>query len=159
MKEAQSRTIIIDHFGRQPHETSPEAMASLAGGTFVLSERVADAAGEAFDFAAWYEEWRNGQGITDDVPQPTHLKVEAADAFEALIPWEQLPDAAVQFAINGSPLTKGGPIRLYVPNGTSACLNVKSVVVCRILHEEASRGDVAYGFKNTFSPQDMRMKR
>jgi hypothetical protein len=152
------RTIVIDHFGQQAQETQPEVMAELAEAVFPLSERVPEAAGEAFDFAVWYAAWRTKQGIDQSVPLPTHLKVEAADTFEALIPWEQLTEAAVQFTINGKPLPKG-PIRLYVPNGSSECLNVKSVVACRFIHEEASRGDVSYGFKNVFTPQDMQLKR
>ena len=154
-----SRTIMIDHFGQPLRETSPEQMALLAGNVFALSERVPEAGGDAFDFAAWYAAWRTLQGIGQQTPEPSHLKVEGADSFEAVIPWEQLAEAAVQYAIEGQPLHKGGPIRLYVPNGSSACLNVKSVVMCRFLHEEASRGEVSYGFKSTFSPQDMRIKR
>ncbi|MFC5647632.1 hypothetical protein ACFPYJ_00515 [Paenibacillus solisilvae] len=153
-----SEPIIIDHFGQQTQETFPDIMAELAGAVFPLSEIVAGAAGEAFDFSEWYSAWRTKQGIHEDFPQPTHLKVEAADTFEALIPWEQLTDAAVQFTIDGEPLPKG-PVRLYVPNGSSECLNVKSVVACRFIHEEASRGDVSYGFKSVFTPQDMQFKR
>jgi len=155
MSEQDSRIIAIDHFGQPLHETSPEQMALLAGDAFALSERVAEAEGEAFDFARWYAAWRISQGIGEETPEPTHLKVEGRDSFEALIPWEQLAGAAVQFAIGGKPLQKGGPVRLYVPQGSSACLNVKSVAACRFLHDETSRGHVSYGFKNAFSPQDI----
>ncbi|GGD74342.1 hypothetical protein [Paenibacillus nasutitermitis] len=150
------RIISIDHYGLPLYETSPEQMALLAGDAFALSDRVPEAVGEAFDFIRWYYAWRSLQGIGEKTPEPTHLKVEGNDSFEALIPWEQLAGSAIQFAIDGKPLHKGGPIRLYVPNGSSACLNVKSVAACRFLHDEASRGDVSYGFKNAFSPQDLR---
>ncbi|MBW7477792.1 hypothetical protein K0T92_24075 [Paenibacillus oenotherae] len=154
-----SNAIIIHHYGLQPVETTPEEMASIAGGVFPLSERIEKGVGEAFDFHAWYLAWRNSKGIGADVPMPSQLKVEAADTFEAVIPWEQLEDSAVQFRIDHAPLAKGGPIRLYVPNGSSECLNVKSVVACRFIYNEETRGEVSYGFKNTFSPQEMRLKR
>jgi hypothetical protein len=154
----QHRTIRIEHFGEPRTETTPEAMAALAGRVFPLAERVESGNGEAFDFAAWYSAWRREQRVDETLPQPTHLKVEAADTFEALIPWEQLENAAVQFSQDGEPLKKGGPIRLYVPSGSSACLNVKSVVVCRFICEEEERGNVSYGFKNTFSVEDLRQR-
>ncbi|QHW30657.1 hypothetical protein GZH47_07170 [Paenibacillus rhizovicinus] len=143
----------------QPAATTPEDMARLAGRVFPLTERIAGGAGEAVDFGDWFVGWRKQQGIASEAPLPTHLKVEAVDAFEALIPWEQLADAAISFAINGERLPKGGPIRLYVPNGSSACLNVKSVVACRFLQDEERRGEVSYGFKQTFSADEMRNKR
>ncbi|WP_274652320.1 hypothetical protein [Paenibacillus humicola] len=151
--------IRIEHFGLPPHDTTAGEMASLAGGVFPLSERVENAAGEAFDFHAWYSAWRAERRLGDGVPAPTHLKTEAADSFEALIPWEQLGQAAFQCGPGGEPLPKGGPVRLYVPDGSSACLNVKGVVLCRFIHEEAERGSVTYGFKRTFSPQELRQKR
>ncbi|QHT63831.1 hypothetical protein GXP70_09215 [Paenibacillus lycopersici] len=134
-------------------------MARLAGRAFPLGERIAGGTGEAFDFGAWFANWRNRQGSGPEAPLPTHLKVEAADSFEALIPWEQLGDAAVLFAQGNAPLAKNGPIRLYVPNGSSDCLNVKRVVTMRFLHDEARRGEAAFGFKQTFSADEMRIKR
>ncbi|MFB9327484.1 hypothetical protein ACFFSY_16260 [Paenibacillus aurantiacus] len=151
--------IRIEHEGGKAVLTTPEEMAKLAGGTFPLRERVEGGVGEAFDFAAWYEAWRREQGLTEDDPHPTHMKVEAADTFEAQIPWAQLGNAAFQYAQEGKPLVKGGPIRLYAPNGSSECLNVKSVVVCRFLHLEHDQDEASYGFKNTFSPQEMLKKR
>ncbi|MBB3108302.1 hypothetical protein FHS18_000330 [Paenibacillus phyllosphaerae] len=151
--------IIIDHFGLEQQASTPEAMAKLAGSTFALSERVDDAAGEAFDFAAWYAAWRLEQGIGADQPHPTHLKVEAVDSFEAVIPWKQLESAAFLFRVDGAPLAKGGPLRLFTPNGSSECLNVKSVVVCRFIQDETLGDESVYGFKSTFSPQELFMKR
>lgn len=151
--------IRIEHEGVDAANAMPEEMAALAGRVFPLRDRVEGGAGEAFDFAAWYEAWRREQGLAEAAPYPTHLKVEAADTFEALIPWAQLRDAAFQFAQEGRPLAKGGPIRLYAPNGSSECLNVKSVVVCRFLRLEQEQEEASYGFKNTFSPQEMRKRR
>ncbi|RAP75622.1 hypothetical protein DL346_19255 [Paenibacillus montanisoli] len=134
-------------------------MAKLAGSSFPLANRIAGGAGEAFDFAAWFEAWSASQGIEAGTTLPTHLKVEAADTFEAMIPWEQLREAAVQFALDGTPLPKGGPVRLYVPHGSSECLNVKSVIAFKFVHNEEKRGEASYGFKQTFSADELRLKR
>ncbi|SEO22139.1 hypothetical protein [Paenibacillus sp. OV219] len=158
-EQAETKKISIAYIGQEAIAVTPEDMASLAGRVFPLSERVIGGTGEAFDFAEWLSAFRSGQGVAEDAPLPTHLKVEAVDTFEALIPWEQLKDAAVQFAVDGAPLPKGGPVRLYVPNGSSECLNVKSVIVFRLLHDEGNRGEASYGFKSTFTPDEMRMKR
>ncbi|NBD26105.1 hypothetical protein GT019_19705 [Paenibacillus sp. T1] len=151
--------ITVYYPGLQPVKTIPEDMARLAGRVFQASDRVPGAAGEAFDIGEWLARFREQQGIDPQAPLPTHLKIEAADTFEAIIPWEQLTDASVQFAIDGAPLLKNGPIRLYVPNGSSECLNVKSVVGCRFLQDEEKRGEASFGFKQTFSADEMRIKR
>ena len=153
-----SGSIRIEHAGAEPALTNAEAMAALAGNVFSLAERIEGGTGEAFDFAAWSEAWRKSSGLGADDPYPTHLKVEAVDTFEAVIPWEQLKDAAIQFSIGGQPLVKGGPVRLYVPNGSSACLNVKGVVIFRLVEDIDHRDYVAYGFKNTVSTQELLKK-
>ncbi|MCQ6558587.1 hypothetical protein [Paenibacillus mendelii] len=150
--------IRIEHPGTEPALTSAEAMAGLAGSVFPLAKRIEDGIGEAFEFAKWYEAWRKLNGLGADAPHPTHLKVEAADTFEAIIPWEQLKDAAIQFSIGGKPLVKGGPVRLYAPNGSSACLNVKSIVKFLFVMDIDHRDYVAYGFKNTVSTQELLKK-
>ncbi|MCA0755007.1 hypothetical protein KP806_08095 [Paenibacillus sp. N4] len=157
MKEKE---IVIDHFQLGMSATTAEEMAKLAGECFPIGGRVQEAAGEAFDWHDWYTAWVKEQGPENGAQEPTHLMVQAADTFEATIPWEQLGQAAVLFAQGGVPLEKAGPIRLYVPNGSSKCLNVKSVVRLRLArldgsgHEEAS-----YGFKRTFSAEDLRMNK
>ncbi|MFC4809263.1 hypothetical protein [Paenibacillus sp. GCM10023250] len=156
----QQQRIAVHDGNREPVFLSPEEMAVMAGAVFPLAERVNGAAGEAFDFGAWFARFRERESAAGlGEPLPTHLKLEGADAFEAVIPWEQLADAAVQFALAGSPLPKNGPIRLYVPNGSSECLNVKSIVACRFLRDEARRGEASYGFKRTFSADDLRIKK
>ncbi|UVI31860.1 hypothetical protein [Paenibacillus spongiae] len=152
------QSIRIEHDGAEPAVTSPEAMAAQAGKVFPLAERIGNGEGEAFDFKEWYAAWRQENGLGADVPFPTHLKVEGIDTFEAVIPWKQLEDAAIQFSIAGEPLVKGGPIRLYAPSGSSACLNVKSVVVLRFLQDADNLDYAAYGFKNTFSTQELLKK-
>ncbi|WP_308638661.1 hypothetical protein [Paenibacillus silvisoli] len=158
--QAGNTTVIsIAYTGQDAVTTTAEEMAKQAGASFPLAARIAGGAGEAFDFAAWFAAWTASQGFEEDAPLPTHLKVEAVDTFEAVIPWEQLRDAAVQYALDGAPLPKGGPVRLYVPHGSSECLNVKSVIAFKFIHDEAKRGEVSYGFKQTFSADELRLKR
>ncbi|MFC4776349.1 hypothetical protein ACFO9Q_06135 [Paenibacillus sp. GCM10023252] len=154
--------ITIKHEGMQDSSTTPRAMADLAGNTFPIALRVPDTAGEAIDFLQWYNAWRSSGGLDSQSPNPTQLLLEAADTFEAAIPWEELKEAAILFAEDesGMPLSKNGPIRLYVPNGSSKCLNVKSVVKLTFSFSEPSGGvqEASYGFKNHFSLSDLRRK-
>src|SRR4051812_14782968 len=73
-----SKTIIaeveIHHFGKQGMRLAPKEMADMAGSAFPLRERVPEAGGEAFDWAAWYAAWRVREGL-ENLPGPTHLKV------------------------------------------------------------------------------------
>ncbi|MBD2872569.1 hypothetical protein [Paenibacillus arenilitoris] len=156
------REITIEHYALGSSATTAEAMAELAGGHFPIADRVPGAAGEAFDWHRWHNAWLKSAGReeTAGTGTPTHLAVEAADGFEATIPWEQLTHAAVLFAVGNEPLSAAGPIRLYVPSGSSKCLNVKSIVKLKIGHNAAS-GEIeaSYGFKRTFSADDLRMKK
>jgi hypothetical protein len=154
MQEANLTAIAIHHDGLEVRSATPRSMAELAGETFPIHERVPEADGEAFDWGGWYEAWRRTNDL-EHGPRPTHLKVEAADGFEATMPWEQLANAAVLYASGGASLMKGGPIRIYVPSGTSKCLNVKSVVTLRILYQPERGGEAEYGFKNVFNPSEL----
>lgn len=127
--------------------TTPQEMAGRAKGVFPVEDRVPGALGEGFDLLEWYESLSS---LT-----PTHLIVRAADEFQATIPWDQLEGALFQYAIGGEPLTKGRPIRLYVPDGTSACLNVKSVVYVRIANDKSLGEEATYGFMNEVSPDQL----
>lgn len=136
-------------------ETSPPEMAALAGRSFPASDRVPGAVGEAFDLADWIAAYAARRTGTSDVvaaTAPTHLIVRAADEFEAIIPWTQLKEAFFLFALNGAPLAKGGPLRLYVPDGSSACLNVKQVTHIRIAADPEMGDQAGYGFRNEISP-------
>lgn len=154
------KEIRIEHFGLGLSVTNPAEMAKLAGTTFPIGERVPETAGEAFDWNNWYAAWLQYAGKAEATVTPSYLIVEAADTFEASIPWEQLEQAAVLYQLEGEPLTKTGPIRLYVPNGSSKCLNVKSIVKLKIGYNAASEQEEAtYGFKHTFSADDLRKKK
>lgn len=136
-------------------ETTPEEMAEMAGSTFAASSRVPEAAGEGFDLSAWFAALTADRAESADTafPAPTHLIVRAADDFQAVIPWSQLKEAFFLCALKGVPLAKGGPLRLYVPDGTSACLNVKSVTFVRFAADPGLGQDAAYGFRNEISPE------
>ncbi|CAM4357654.1 hypothetical protein [Paenibacillus tarimensis] len=150
------RSIRIEHFGQAAVTTTPEAMAIEAGGSFPAADRIPGAAGDAFDWHAWYQAWSAKQGLKrEGSPEPTHLQVEAADSFEAVIPWSQLSKAAVVYSINGQDLGSSGPLRLYVPDGESACLNVKRVTVFRIGYADGKQPEATYGFKNQFTPAEL----
>lgn len=146
--------IMDPHIG-QLHVT-PDEWADEATLKFNLNERVTGIPGEAFDLKEWHKRWRNKNSIID-LAEPTHLRVTAVDEFTALIPWGQLEMAAFQYAINGEKLSKGYPIRLYVPNGSSDCLNVKGVVQVELLYEPALGDEAKFGFKNQIKLEDMIM--
>ncbi|MBW5447786.1 hypothetical protein GE107_17160 [Cohnella sp. CFH 77786] len=133
--------------------TSPMEMAELAGESFPASGRVPGTAGEGFDLAAWTAALSSRFPSAFAAPSaPTHLIVKAADEFEAVVPWDQLKGAFFLFSQDGAPLAKGGPLRLYVPDGTSACLNVKSVTDIRFAADPGRGNEASYGFRNEISP-------
>ncbi|WP_337098982.1 hypothetical protein [Paenibacillus sp. YIM B09110] len=150
--------IYHSHYGHSVTEAAQ--MAKIAGEHFDIGQRVPEVSGEAFDLLTWYTNWlalhedREANSVL-----PTILKVEAVDTFEATIPWDQLAHAAVLFEKDGEPLGQNGPIRLYVPDGSSKCLNVKSIVTMRIECEANGAADAereaSYGFKHTFTKDDM----
>lgn len=129
--------------------TNPQAMSRLAGDTFPVASRVPGVPGDAFDLSAWYDAALESEGEAG-VPalRPTHLLVRAADGFEAIIPATQLSGALFQYSVNGTPLEKGGPLRLYVPDGTSACLNVKSVADIRFATDRELGEEAGYGHRH-----------
>lgn len=120
--------------------TDPRSMRDASGESFAVSDRVPGVPGEAFGLKAWYASF--GQ------PAITHLLVRAEDGFEAVVPASQLEGALFQYAIEGRPLTKGGPLRLYVPDGSSACLNVKSVVAIVFVSDPAQGDEASYGHRH-----------
>ncbi|WP_166241880.1 molybdopterin-dependent oxidoreductase [Paenibacillus turpanensis] len=128
---------------------------------FPLAQRVPGVEGLALDLMTWHKLWiSSGHTVTDkETAAPTHLKVEAADEFQAVIPWNELMEAAVLFQGNdGQPLHKGYPVRLYVPNGSSECLNVKSVTRIWFLHDLGGADKSSYGFKNEVSIDQLKWK-
>ncbi|WP_310186225.1 hypothetical protein [Bacillus sp. 3255] len=133
-------------------------MVHLANGTLAVEDRVPNVRGEGFDLQSWYESWRSSRGGTEQ-GDPTHVKVEAVDEFQALMPWHQMGTAFFLYAQDGEPLKKGYPIRLYVPDGSSECLNVKSVVHIWFLHDAALGEEATFGFKNKVTLDELKMKK
>ncbi|PZE21442.1 molybdopterin-dependent oxidoreductase [Paenibacillus xerothermodurans] len=139
-------------------EISVEELTKLAPLHVDLDERVPGAEGKAFDLKAWYRAWRNERGVPSAAVEPTHMTVEAADEFRATIPWNQLDQAVFLYEQNGSSLEKGYPIRLYVPDGSSECLNVKSVIHIHFGYHEVPE-KAAYGFKNQVSVEELKLRK
>ncbi|MCR8634609.1 molybdopterin-dependent oxidoreductase [Paenibacillus radicis (ex Xue et al. 2023)] len=138
-------------------EFTVDELKALAPLHLSLEDRVQGIAGRAFDLPTWYGAWQRQQGADSD-RTPTHMEVEAVDEFQAKIPWEQLSQAAFLYEQNGEPLKKGFPIRLYVPDGSSECLNVKSVVKIRFTYQVSS-AEATYGFKNQVSIEELKFKK
>jgi hypothetical protein len=122
-----------------------------------INERVPGVEGKAMDFLSLYDLWAKAYHPQSLEP-PTHLNVEAADEFSALIPWQELQCAALLYEQEGLPLKKGYPLRLYVPDGSSACLNVKSIVKLHFMHQSEEGTKATFGFKNKISADDLRKK-
>jgi hypothetical protein len=122
-----------------------------------MSERVPGIEGKAIDLKSWYDLWVKSYN-QESLEPPTHLSVEAVDEFSALIPWSELQWAALLYEQEGLPLKKGYPLRLYVPDGSSACLNVKSIVKLHFMHQTTEDTKATYGFKNKISADDLRKR-
>ena len=137
---------------------SAEEWANEASTTFKLQDFIPGVPVEAFNLKDWYAGWRSKTNPLDH-DWPSHIRFTAIDEFTALIPWEQLDQAAMQYAIDGASLSKGYPIRLYVPQGSSECLNVKSIVQIELLYEPELGDEASYGFKNVISVADMIMSK
>ncbi len=165
MGGAVSLKIDIHDFQLDLHQTTEERMAETAPLHFPLSERVPKAEGEAFDLKSWYRTWRegvlqNGGSAAEQLRDPSHLKVEAADEFQAVIPWADLDRAALLYRLNGEPIRKGYPLRLFVPDGRSKCLNVKGVVRFYFVSDrDGSLGkEAVFGFRNKLSAEDLKKR-
>jgi hypothetical protein len=145
-----------------PHITSEEftvtSIVANAKQLLALEERVPNVQGEAFDLTSWYENWKLRHNA-NHAAEPTHFKVEAMDEFQAILPWSQVKQALFLYAQEGQELKKGYPIRLYVPDGSSECLNVKSVVKMWFLHDATLGEEATYGFKNTISLDELKIKK
>ncbi|MGG2201492.1 MULTISPECIES: hypothetical protein [Paenibacillus] len=146
---------VVDDSKGSVRYSSPGELAAVCSETIDPELRINGLKGQAVDWQAWYEAWSAAQGA-DVSLQPTHLQVAAVDEFQATIPWHELRDAFILYAQEeGQPLQKGFPIRLYVPNGSSECLNVKSVVRLCLLYDPALGDKATFGFSNTVTPEQM----
>ncbi|OCT11656.1 hypothetical protein A8709_27665 [Paenibacillus pectinilyticus] len=135
-----------------------DEMVALAEQKLNSQDRVPEVQGEAFDLKGWYRSWKNTHHV-EEREEPTHVKVEAVDEFQALMPWSQVEQALFLYAQEGQPLKKGYPIRLYVPDGSSECLNVKSIVKIWFLRDASLGEEATYGFKNKVSLEELKIKK
>ncbi|MGG1519669.1 hypothetical protein ABE504_29980 [Paenibacillus oryzisoli] len=132
-----------------------QEMAAMTGEQIALEERVPGVSGEAFGLKAWYRSWRQ----SEPGQEPTHVRVEAVDEFQAQLPWAEADLAVFLYAQDGEPIKKGYPMRLYVPDGSSECLNVKSIVKVWFLQDASLEAEATYGFKNRVTLSDMKLKK
>jgi DMSO/TMAO reductase YedYZ molybdopterin-dependent catalytic subunit len=147
--------VIDEIYGQK--EFTVEEMTALALRHVSMSDRMPDVEGRAFELQEWYRSWQKQLPLQAD-HEPTRVFVEAVDEFQAMIPWNQLSDAVFLYEQNGAPLIKGYPIRLYVPNGSSECLHVKSVVMIRFDYQPSST-EASFGFKNHISLDELTVKK
>ncbi|WP_159887459.1 molybdopterin-binding protein [Paenibacillus puerhi] len=150
---------VVDDWKGSAAFASAGELAGVSGEPFAAGSRMEGATGNAIDWRHWYETWSAGKK-GEGGHQPTHLQVWASDEFQATIPWHELRDAFIVFEQeDGQPLSKGYPIRLYVPNGSSECLNVKSVIRLRIAYDPVLGETATYGFLNTIEPEQLLLSR
>ncbi|UJF34698.1 molybdopterin-dependent oxidoreductase [Paenibacillus hexagrammi] len=155
----QAHIQVMDQHRGSSEIVTVHQMAETAPWKLSLAERVPEVKGEGFDLKSWYRHWRDSRSTVETQEEPTHLKVEAVDEFQALIPWAELDQALILYAQNGEPLQKGFPIRLYVPNGSSECLNVKSVIKISFLYDQNLGNEATYGYKNAVTVEEMKFKK
>ncbi|OXM84243.1 molybdopterin-dependent oxidoreductase [Paenibacillus rigui] len=138
-------------------EYAVSLLVEMAPEKLAIEERVPGVAGKAFDLKGWYRAWKSTR-TDDEAAEPSRMTVEAADEFQADIPWDQLDQAVFLYEQDGKPIQKGYPLRLYVPDGSSECLNVKSIVRIRFFYDQSS-SEATYGFKNQISVDELRLKK
>lgn len=78
----------------------------------------------------------------------THVIFKANDEFQATIPFAELKDALLIFKQDGALLEKGFPLRLFIPDGWSECLNIKSVTTIEFVQNTYGESKSTFGFKN-----------
>jgi DMSO/TMAO reductase YedYZ molybdopterin-dependent catalytic subunit len=94
--------------------------------------------------------------LVHPLPDCTHVVFHASDEFQATLPLGDLQDALLLFQQEtGLPLKKGFPIRLLVPNGSSDCLNVKSVVEIDFIKHTHPDEEASFGFTNIVAAENL----
>lgn len=94
--------------------------------------------------------------LVSPLPDCTHVVFHASDEFQATLPLGDLKEALLLFQQeSGAPLKKGFPVRLLVPNGSSDCLNVKSVVEIDFVKHPQPEEEATFGFKNIVSAEQL----
>ncbi|GAB7388861.1 hypothetical protein BSNK01_26990 [Bacillaceae bacterium] len=144
-------------FLAKPLAFTYEEFERMADPDLLLAPYVQDETAEAVSFHKFMEKVKP---FWEGEEPPTHVVFHAADQFMAEVQFHELTSAFLLFKQNGEPLKKGFPVRVYVPDGSSNCLNVKSVVRVELRKyegEEAAKPS-SFGFKNTFSPEELRKK-
>jgi DMSO/TMAO reductase YedYZ molybdopterin-dependent catalytic subunit len=140
-------------------EFTIEQLTALAPHVVSLADRVPGVEGMAFELQEWYRAWQKQLQPQERADcEPSQMTVKAVDEFQATIPWHELGEAIFLYEQDGKPLAKGFPIRLYVPNGSSECLNVKSVIQIRFKYNEVHK-EATYGFKNHISLEDLKFRK
>ena len=93
-----------------------------------ISLKVEGARGLAFDLLTWVAAFQARHSHELPVGDPTHLQVNAADEFQAVIPWEQLKEAAIKYAevpeaasTEGSTNASQGERTLHTPTADTRC--------------------------------------
>lgn len=97
----------------------------------------------------------NKLSLTDS---PSHVVFYGSDQFIAEVVMAELDAAFFLFKEDGKPLNKGYPIRLYVPDGSSKCLNIKSVIGMEPVRYKGKdlNKPSSFGFNNTLSPEELK---
>lgn len=144
-----------EQYGQEAAPVS--GFVELAPTIVSLEDLIPGVSGQAFELKAWHRAWRLKRSAEADL-EPNGMTVEAIDEFQASIPWDQLDQAVFLYEQEGQPLKKGYPLRLYVPNGSSECLNVKSVVRIHFYYDHATT-EATYGFKNQVSIEELTRKK
>ena len=63
--------------------------------SYHLQDRVPSVQGDAFDLKEMVPKLEEQEATMRHIDEPTHVKVEAIDEFQALMPWSQLDLALV----------------------------------------------------------------
>ncbi|MFC4075303.1 molybdopterin-dependent oxidoreductase [Salinithrix halophila] len=137
-----------------PYELTEEIANRMNDGSVRPEERVPGVDGKAVSLKAVL-------GYAVLTRGATHVRFIAADEFQADIPLKELEQAFFLYQRQeGRPLERGGPLRLYVPDGSSNCLNVKSVTEVQVVAREKEDADrsASFGFRQTLSPDTLRLK-
>jgi hypothetical protein len=151
-------------------EASSSQLAQEAPQHLDISQRVEGAQGRAFDLLTWFTVFHAKHASELPSGNPTHLQVNAADEFQAVIPWEQLQEAAMKYAESSANASSDAPeaensavtdtpLRLYVPHGSSECLNVKRVIRITFLYKPERDETATYGFRNVVTVEDLNRKK
>ncbi|WP_108024011.1 hypothetical protein [Melghirimyces profundicolus] len=148
---SEARNLMVVGQVKNPLSLSESELEKMDDGTVRPGDRVPGLEGSGVELSKILER----AGL---LPGVTHVIFHASDEFRADIPLGELEKAFFLYRQEGRSPEKTHAIRLYVPDGSSNCLNVKSVVrvdaVVRV-GDEADR-KAEFGFKQVISPDRLR---